>query len=109
MRVVEVGHETGSVKSRPSGSGASVCQDTPPSVVPSQPSPPCPDPDELQVDADVESGVCELKSCFGLYAFRKHGFMANWAWLLVVCLGQNLCRRTPQLGHLEARRDGRDL
>ncbi len=34
--------------------------------------------------ADVESGMRELKSNFGLHAFRKHGFMANWAWLLLV-------------------------
>jgi hypothetical protein len=50
--------------------------------------------------ADVESGMRELKSNFGLHAFRKHGFMANWAWLLLICLGHNLCCWTQQLGHL---------
>ena len=59
--------------------------------------------------ADVESGMRELKSNFGLHAFRKHGFMANWAWLLLVCLGHNLCCWTQQLGHLGAGRDGGDL
>ena len=59
--------------------------------------------------ADVESGMRELKSNFGLHAFRKHGFMANWAWLLLVCLGHNLCCWTQQLGRLGAGRDGRDL
>ena len=34
--------------------------------------------------AEVESGVRELKENFGLDVLRKHGFMANWAWLLVV-------------------------
>ena len=56
--------------------------------------------------ADVESGIRELKSNFGLHAFRKHGFMANWAWLLLVCLGHNLCCWTQQLGRLGAGRDG---
>jgi hypothetical protein len=51
----------------------------------------------------------ELKSNFGLHAFRKHGFMANWAWLFFVCLGHNLCCWTQQLGHLGAGRDGGDL
>lgn len=59
--------------------------------------------------ADVESGMRELKSNFGLHAFRKHGFMANWAWLLLVCLGHNLCLWTQQLGRLGAGRDGGDL
>ena len=59
--------------------------------------------------ADVESGMRELKSNFGLHAFRKHGFMANWAWLLLVCLGHNLCCWTQQLGRLGAGRDGGDL
>lgn len=59
--------------------------------------------------ADVESGMRELKSNLGLHAFRKHGFMANWAWLLLVCLGHNLCCWTQQLGHLGAGRDGGDL
>ena len=36
--------------------------------------------------ADIESSMRELKSNFGLHAFRKHGLMANWAWLLLVCL-----------------------
>lgn len=50
--------------------------------------------------ADVEAGMRELKSNFGLHAFRKHGFMANWAWLLLTCLGHNLCCWTQQLGGL---------
>lgn len=57
----------------------------------------------------VESGVRELKGNFGLRAMRKHGFMANWAWLLLVCTGHNLCCWTQQLGHLEAGRGGADL
>lgn len=40
---------------------------------------------------------------------RKHGFMANWAWLLLVCLAHNLCCWTQSLGELEAGRDGSDL
>ena len=59
--------------------------------------------------ADVESGMRELKSNFGLHAFRKHGFMANWAWLLLVCLGHNLCCWTQHLGRLGAGRDGAGL
>lgn len=57
----------------------------------------------------VESGVRELKGNFGLHAMRKHGFMVNWAWLLLVCIGHNLCCWTQQLGRLEAGRDGADL
>ena len=59
--------------------------------------------------ADVEAGMRELKSNFGLHAFRKHGFMVNWAWLLLVCLGHNLCCWTQQLGSLGAGRRGGDL
>lgn len=59
--------------------------------------------------AQVEGGIRELKSNFGLQAMRKHGFMANWAWLLLVCIGHNLCCWTQLLGHLEAGRDGGDL
>lgn len=59
--------------------------------------------------ADVEAGVRELKSNFGLDAMRKHGFMANWAWLLLVCLGHNLCCWTQQFGHLGAGRDEGEL
>ena len=59
--------------------------------------------------ADVESGMRELKSNFGLHAFRKHRFMVNWTWLLLVCLGHNLCCWTQQLGGLGAGRDGADL
>lgn len=59
--------------------------------------------------ADVEAGMRELKSNFGLHAFRKHGFMANWAWLELVCLGHNLCRWTQVLGRLEGGRDGQSL
>ena len=50
--------------------------------------------------ANVEAGVRELKSNFGLRALRKHGFMANWAWLLLLCLGHNLCSWLQQLGGL---------
>ena len=51
----------------------------------------------------------ELKSNFGLHAMRKHGFMANWVWLLLVCAGHNLCCWTQQLGELGAGRDKRRL
>lgn len=59
--------------------------------------------------ADVEAGMRELKSNFGLGTIRKHGFMANWVWLLLLCLGHNLCRWVQQLGCLAAGRDGADL
>ena len=59
--------------------------------------------------ANVEAGMRELKSNFGLGAMRKHGFMANWAWLLLVCLGHNLCCWAQHLGGLAAGRDGADL
>jgi hypothetical protein len=59
--------------------------------------------------AQVEGRMRELKENFGLHALRKHGFMANWAWLLLVCLGHNLCCWTQQLGRLEAGREGGDL
>jgi Transposase DDE domain group 1 len=59
--------------------------------------------------ANVEAGMRELKSNFGLSAARKHGFMVNWAWLLLVCLGHNLCCWLQQLGGLGAGRDGADL
>jgi hypothetical protein len=39
----------------------------------------------------VEAGMRELKSNYGLGTIRRHGFMANWAWLLLVCLAHNLC------------------
>jgi Transposase DDE domain group 1 len=57
----------------------------------------------------VEAGMRELKSNYGLGTIRRHGFMANWAWLLLVCLAHNLCRWTQQLGRLGAGRDGADL
>jgi len=50
----------------------------------------------------VESGVRELKENFGLSVLRKHGFMANWAWLAIVATGLNLCRWTQLLGGLGA-------
>ena len=59
--------------------------------------------------ATVETGMAELKSNFGLHVFRKHGFMANWAWLLIVCLGHNLCAWTHHLGAVEAGRDHGEL
>ena len=55
---------------------------------------------EHRQKAVVETGMAELKSNFGLHAFRKHGFMANWAWLLVVCAGHNLCCWAQHLGAL---------
>jgi hypothetical protein len=64
---------------------------------------------EFRQKATVETGMAELKSNFGLHAFRTHGFMANWAWLLIVCLGHNLCCWTPHLGCLGAGRDHGEL
>ncbi|HMK98269.1 MAG TPA: IS1380 family transposase [Acidimicrobiales bacterium] len=62
---------------------------------------------EFRDKATVETGMAELKSNFGLHAFRKHGFMANWAWLLIVCLGHNLCCWAQHLGALcGGRQDG---
>lgn len=57
----------------------------------------------------VEAGMRELKSNYGLGTIRRHGFMANWTWLLLVCLAHNLCCWAQQLGHLAAGRDGADL
>jgi Transposase DDE domain group 1 len=57
----------------------------------------------------VEAGMRELKSNYGLGTIRRHGFMANWAWLLLVCLAHNLCCWTQQLGRLAAGRDDADL
>ena len=51
--------------------------------------------------AQVESGVRELKENFGLDVLRKHGFMANWAWLLTVVTALNLTRWTQLLGSLD--------
>ncbi|MGH2806446.1 MAG: IS1380 family transposase [Actinomycetota bacterium] len=51
--------------------------------------------------AQVESGMRELKENFGLDVFRKHGFMANWAWLLIVATGLNLTRWSQLLGSLD--------
>ena len=53
----------------------------------------------------VESGVRELKENFGLEVLRKHQFMANWAWLLIVVTAHNLIRLTQLLGHLEPKAD----
>ncbi len=64
---------------------------------------------EHRQKAVVETGMAELKSNFGLHAFRKHGFMANWAWLLVVCLGHNLCCWTQHLGALGGGRNDGEL
>lgn len=64
---------------------------------------------EHRQKATVETGMAELKSNFGLHAFRKHGFMANWAWLLIVCLGHNLCCWTQHLGALGGGRDEGEL
>lgn len=57
----------------------------------------------------VEAGMRELKSNYGLGTIRKHGFMANWTWLLLVCVAHNLCCWTQQLGRLAAGRDGSDV
>ena len=59
--------------------------------------------------AVVEQGMRELKSNFGLHAMRKHGFMANWVWLLLVCLAHNLCCWTQHLGRLGGGRDNGTL
>jgi hypothetical protein len=64
---------------------------------------------EFREKANVETGMAELKSNFGLHAFRKHGFMANWAWLLVVCTGHNLCCWAQHLGKLGGGRDQGEL
>ncbi len=59
--------------------------------------------------AQVEAGMRELKSNYGLGTIRRHGFMANWTWLLLVCLAHNLCCWTQQLGRLAGGRHGADL
>jgi Transposase DDE domain group 1 len=59
--------------------------------------------------AQVEAGMRELKSNFGLSVLRKHRFMANWAWLPLVCLGHNLCCWLQTLGRLGAERNGGNL
>jgi hypothetical protein len=55
----------------------------------------------------VESGVRELKENFGLEVLRKHQFMANWAWLLIVVTAHNLVRLTQLLGAVEPGADAR--
>ncbi len=55
--------------------------------------------------AQVESGVRELKENFGLNVLRKHGFMANWAWLVIVATSLNLTRWSQLLGSLDQDRD----
>lgn len=55
--------------------------------------------------AQVESGMRELKENFGLDVLRKHGFMANWAWLLITTTAHNLCRWTQLLGDLDEEGD----
>lgn len=52
--------------------------------------------------AQIEGTVMrELKENFGLDVLRKHGFMANWAWILLVVAGLNLIRWTQLLGDLQ--------
>lgn len=51
--------------------------------------------------AQVESGMRELKENFGLDVLRKHGFMANWAWLVIVATALNLTRWSQLLGALD--------
>jgi len=58
-----------------------------------------------QTKALVESGVRELKENFGLEVLRKHQFMANWAWLLIVVTAHNLIRLTQLLGGVEPKAD----
>jgi len=55
--------------------------------------------------AQVESGMRELKENFGLDVLRKHGFTANWAWLLVVTTALNLTRWSQLLGGLDGEGD----
>src|SRR5439155_13419600 len=55
----------------------------------------------------VESGMRELKENFGLEVLRKHQFMANWAWLLIVVTAHNLVRLTQLLGAVEPDADAR--
>jgi Transposase DDE domain group 1 len=57
--------------------------------------------------AQVEGIMRELKGNLGLHVVRKHRFMANWAWLLMVVTGHNLLRWTALLGDLGGDRDRR--
>jgi hypothetical protein len=70
-------------------------------------------PSELESEhrrkAVVEAGMRELKSNYGLGTIRKHGFMANWTWLILTCVGHNLCCWAQQLGQLVGGRHGADL
>lgn len=51
--------------------------------------------------AQIETTVMrELKENFGLEVLRKHGFMANWAWIMIVVTGLNLIRWAQLLGEL---------
>lgn len=51
--------------------------------------------------AQVESGMRELKENFGLEVLRKHQFMANWAWMLIVATAHNLVLLTQLIGAIE--------
>ncbi len=51
--------------------------------------------------AQVESCMRELKENFGLDVLRKNGFMANWAWLVIVATALNLTRWSQLLGSLD--------
>lgn len=55
--------------------------------------------------AQVENGMRELKENFGLDTLRKHGFMANWAWVLMVVTALNLTRWVQLLGKLDPEGD----
>jgi hypothetical protein len=55
--------------------------------------------------AQVENGMRELKENFGLDTLRKHGFMANWAWVLMVVTALNLTRWVQLLGGLDPEGD----
>lgn len=55
--------------------------------------------------AQVENGMRELKENFGLDTLRKHGFMANWAWVLLVATALNLTRWVQLLGKLDPEAD----
>lgn len=50
--------------------------------------------------AQVEGIIRELKQNFGLAVLRKNGFMANWAWILMVVTALNLVRWSQLLGRL---------
>jgi hypothetical protein len=58
--------------------------------------------------AQVEAGMRELRATLACPRCAN-GFMANWAWLLLVCLGHNLCCWAQSWASLVGGRDGGDL